>query len=64
MDWEVLRKIDDFEWLHSTLTRMYPGVAVPSLKIPAKKSALKNNTNTYLEHFLAFLINNPELRNS
>ena len=43
MAWKVKRRYNEFTWLASTLTKIYPGKNVPSL---SEKSLTKNSANT------------------
>jgi hypothetical protein len=38
-NWDVTRRFNDFYWLHDSLTKLYPGYAIPPI---TKKTATRN----------------------
>lgn len=44
--WSVRRRFKDFEWLHSRLALMYPGLPVPPIP---RKTALRSFEDRHLE---------------
>ena len=43
--WNVKRRSSDFEWLHSKLSEMYPGLPIPPI---AKKTTMRYFNDNHL----------------